>query len=118
MTAVSRRTLSLALLANDGHIPKTAKALKLDPSTVRERVKKDPKLAALMAELDAVMVTDARGVVREAVAKGDVVTARWVLERRDPEFANSMRLKLTDAEIDGILSKLPPEVLAQLATEA
>lgn len=115
---VTRRQLSIALLENDGHIPSTAKALGLDRSSVRERIKRDPRLAALLEELDTVMVNDARGNVRKAIAAGDIVTSRWLLERKDPAYRNTLALRLSDKDIADILAQATPEQLAELAADA
>lgn len=114
----SIRELSRALLENDGNIPKAAEALGMHPRSVRDRIRSNPKLAKVIADLEADTSFVARGNIAEAIHSGDLVTSRWWLERRDPDFANSMRLKLTDAEIDGIVAKLPPEQLAKLASDA
>lgn len=104
-----------SLAGNHGHIGKTAEECGVTVGAIYQRIEANPKLQAILADLDHNTTTAARGVVMGAIADGDTGLAWKWLTTRDPAFRPSASLKLDDNALRAMMEAAGPDALRKMA---
>lgn len=123
--AVSNRKLKAALEKADGVQADAARALGITRSAVCHRVARNPKLKALIEELQEETSDIAEGNVRRAIRLEaetkavDPKTSKWWLERKgaDRGYKSNNGVRLDDDQLSEIVAAFAndPEALRKLA---
>lgn len=122
MTKATDKQVIRALIEHEGAVAHAAKSLDMTRQALHIRIAKNPKLQAVIAEIDAAIsvsdeVTDreARKVVKNAIAEGDEVLAWKWLTTRIAAFRPSANLKLDPETIRAMMAAASPEDLRKMA---
>lgn len=119
---LSLRLVTLAMRQSRGVISEAATALDVTFGVLHRWLKEHrEEVAELMEEVDAMLVDDARKVLRESIEAGGLKASFFVLERKDPDWARrsksevNHRLEVTRAQPHEFLPPVVDE--RQLAVE-
>ena len=85
---ISEATLAAALRKNGGNQAAAARVLKITPAAVCKRVEKSEVLKAAIQEGRAYIGEVAIDNVVQSILDKDMVTTRWYLERRNPDYSS------------------------------
>lgn len=83
----------------------------IDRATYYRWIEQVPEFEAIVEEAKAQPLKDAKNVINTAIKSGDVNTAKWMVERRDPDFKpkaevdNTHELKETRRKLGNLLDE-------------
>lgn len=92
-----------AAFANGFTIEQACIYADINRDTYYEWLKKDSNFSDNMAAAQGQLGLQARKVVAESLTRGDIQTAKWWLEKRDPEFSSKSEIKHEVNIVDRIL---------------
>lgn len=95
-----------ALIEADGQSGLAAKALKISPQAVNERIRRSPELRQVLADLDTALIETARSGLAKAVRDGDRTLIKFVLERRDRAYSAKVETSFDEAQLEAFAASL------------
>lgn len=94
-----------AAFANGFTVEQACQYANIDKTTYYDWLKKNEQFSHDMTAAQGRLGLQARKVVADAVNQGDIQTAKWWLEKRDPEFTSKGELTVTSDPAGELLRK-------------